>query len=322
MPASSLLPLALLLSTPARADLDLAFVLDTTGSMSGEIEEARTRIRELALALAAARPGERIRFGVVAYRDQGDAYVTLVSPLVEEVELTWRFLNGLSANGGGDHPEDLVEGLRVAMDELAWDPDAERVLFLVGDAPAHLDYADHEGLDSLARRARAGGLVVNAIGCRSLPEEGVEQFRSLAYATEGQYHHIGRVEADQGGLAEAMLQTLHLVPTQDGPRQPLRVYESRQRPAQAQDSGLSAGVLVRLGAWSSSLEKEPEEPGQVCTLSVLLPEGVALAAPPALATGDRLLHVDLDLAPGAGSRSLWELERCLPATTPVQTTLR
>lgn len=317
-----MLALALLLAAPARADLDVAFVLDTTGSMSGELAEARNRVVELAEALQAARPNERIRFGVVAYRDQGDAYVTLVSPLVPDVAATRRFLAGLSANGGGDAPEDVIEGVRVALSELDWDPAADKELFLIGDAPAHTDYADHPTREQLAAQAVQARIVVHAIGCRSLSQQGIAWFRDLAYATEGQYHHIGRVQADQGGLADAMLQTLAPAPGEDGPLEPLAVHATGARPLDPSGLPLEAGVVVRLGAWLSPLERTPEEPGRACTMTVLLPDGAALATPPQVALGRARLHVDLALGPGAGGATTWELQRCLPASLPVQTTLR
>lgn len=316
-----MLPLALLLVLPARADLDVAFVLDTTGSMSGELQEARTRVTELAEALQAARPQERIRFAVVAYRDQGDAYVTQVSPLSPEIEATHRFLRGLSANGGGDSPEDVIEGVRVALQDLDWDPAAEKQLFLVGDAPPHTDYADHLDLPALSALARDQGVVVNAIGCRSLSTDGIAWFRDLAYATEGQYHHIGRVEADQGGLADAMLQTLAPAPGDDGPLRPVEVYETRSGAAPEAEHPLAGGIVVRLGAWWSALEKAPELPGEACALSVLLPEGMTLAAPPEVGLGRARLHVELSLAPGEGQRTVWELEQCVPRSLPVETSL-
>src|SRR5262245_7193904 len=101
---SLLLVLLALHSRPARADPDVVFVIDTTGSMSGELSEAQQRLRDLASALATSRTGERLRFGVVAFRDRGDAYVTKTSALTAEIGMTDAFLASLHAEGGGDDP--------------------------------------------------------------------------------------------------------------------------------------------------------------------------------------------------------------------------
>jgi len=322
---TSIASLLLLLCGVARADLDVAFVLDTTGSMSGEINEARSRVRELAEALRVARPNERVRLGVVAYRDRGDAYRTRVSQLTDQIALTSRFLDGLHANGGGDAPEDVIEALRVALDELDWDPKAERQIFLIADAMAHTDYDDNQSLSWWAEVARQRHVIINAIGCRSLSPDGIAQFRTLAYSTEGQYHHIGRVEADAGGVADAMLQTLAPAPAEDGPLRPLAVFESRAPSAvsQAPEQEPLSGIVVRLGTWLSPLEHQAEQPGSACSLTVLLPEGMDLASPPRLALGSERLHATLSLvatpARDSGGRSVWELESCLPVTTPIET---
>ena len=78
-------------------------------------------------------------------------------------------------------------------------------IFLIGDAPPHLDYADDPEPEELVAEARRSRIVINAIGCRSLYGTGVEFFRALAYATEGSYQHIGRLtSARPGELTEAL----------------------------------------------------------------------------------------------------------------------
>ena len=231
-------------STPARADLDLVFLLDTTGSMSGELNEAKDRVRQLAAALAEGRPGERVRIGVVAYRDQTDAYVTKTSTLSPDVDDSFKFLSGLSAGGGGDAPEDVLAGVKVAIEEMNWsqDPSVERQVFLIGDAPPHLDYQDHPSPEALFQRAVEQKIVFNTIGCRSLSRDGVAFFRELAYATEGRYQHIGRVRAGEAGLAEAMLDTLIDEQDQPDPGSPLGAFLAREAELPADHTLRAQGV--------------------------------------------------------------------------------
>lgn len=309
-------------SAPARADLDLAFVLDTTGSMSGELAEAKNRVRQLSEALAAARPDETVRIGVVAYRDQGDAYVTQVSPLSEDVEISFEFLSRLRAQGGGDAPEDVLAGLEAALEELDWSEGAERQAFLIGDAPAHLDYADHPELDELLARARAQRVVLNAIGCRSLGPGGVEQYRRIAYGTEGQYHHIGRVQTGDGGLAEAMLRTL-TEEQAEGPREAIAVFPSHAGPPPAAAELATRGISVRLGEWTA--ERRRADWGEAtCLLTVTRPEGIG-GADPVVELGEDGLHVELLVRSrahgGSGGLFHYELGRCLPPDTPVHVDL-
>jgi hypothetical protein len=309
----------LLLSAPAHADLDVAFVLDTTGSMSGELGEAKRRVKELSSALKAARPQETVRIGVVAFRDRGDAYVTTVSPLTSDVEETYGFLAELRANGGGDGPEDVLSGLHGAIHKLAWGEGAERQVFLIGDAPPHLDYEGHHDPDALMSQAADKGIVLNTIGCRSLPPRGIDFFRRVAYATEGSYQHIGRVRADEGGLADAVLDALVEAPAPGGPRTPLAAFPERDRGQPPTETLAEQGVLVRLGTWWDATERAPAE-GAACTLTVLVPDGIALSGQPAFETSELALHATVPLSadPSAMAHArTYELARCVDVATPV-----
>jgi hypothetical protein len=71
--AVSLTGLSAAIAKPA---VEVAFVLDTTGSMGGLIEGAKRKIWSIATAIVDANPDADIRMGLVAYRDIGDDYVT------------------------------------------------------------------------------------------------------------------------------------------------------------------------------------------------------------------------------------------------------
>ena len=88
----------------------------------------------------------------------------------------------------------MFAGLEAAL-KLEWDLDltTDRQVFLIADAPPHLDYFNRPSLDSLIADARKKRIMISAIGCRSLSHEGVAIFRKLSRRTEGSYQHIGRV---------------------------------------------------------------------------------------------------------------------------------
>jgi Mg-chelatase subunit ChlD len=319
--ASGCLLVALLAGAPARADLDVVFVLDTTGSMGGEIGEAQQRLRELAAALATSRAGERLRFGVVAFRDRGDDYVTKTSALTAEIGMTDAFLAGLSAGGGGDNPESVLAALAVALRDMRWDPalTTERRIVLVGDAPAHLDYPDEATPEQIIEQARREHVVIDAIGCRSLPPEGVALFRRLAYTTEGSYQHIGRVvrpdgvrDAHQVALGDGgLVAAVGRAASTDGVAsvgEPLTLTPLGHRPA------VSAVLLART-------VEETSANGTVCALEVLLPPGLSLAGDlEARRLADRLL-VRLPIREGDGGEERFALASCLPSTLPVEVEL-
>ena len=121
--------------------IEVVFVLDTTGSMSGLIEAAKQKIWSIANTLAMAKPTPEIKMGLVAYRDRGDAYVTSLTDLTDDFDAVYADLMAFKAEGGGDTPESVNQALR-GRHAVPWsaDPKTYKCIFLVGDAPPHMDY--------------------------------------------------------------------------------------------------------------------------------------------------------------------------------------
>lgn len=120
--------------------LDVVFVIDTTGSMAPSIAEVKKRLRNLVHELVQSGVRPNVAFGTVAYRDhppEDTSYVTRVYPLTEKVETAQRNIDELTARGGGDAPEAVIDGLHDALNVIKWREYAHKVALLVGDAPPH-----------------------------------------------------------------------------------------------------------------------------------------------------------------------------------------
>lgn len=122
----------------AIANLDLVFVMDTTGSMRHELADLQANLVGIVRVLH--RLATSLRVGFVAFKDRSDAYLTKVYPLqrmndAHVAELV-DFVNRLSAKGGGDDPEPVDEALRVAL-AMPWRADGQGRIIVIGDAPAH-----------------------------------------------------------------------------------------------------------------------------------------------------------------------------------------
>lgn len=154
---------AALLSPVSR--VEVAFVLDTTGSMGGLIDGAKRKIWGIADEIRKANPSAEIRIGLVAYRDRGDAYVTEKTDLSTDIHEVYGKLLQFRAQGGGDWPESVNEALAVAVNGLSWTrtPETRRIVFLVGDAPPHMDYAQDVPFTDTLAIARRDGIVVDAV---------------------------------------------------------------------------------------------------------------------------------------------------------------
>lgn len=182
-----------------RPRIEVVFVLDTTGSMGGLLEGAKQKIWAIANRLAGGEPRPELRVGLVAYRDRGDAYVTKRFDFTGDMDAVYAELLGYQAEGGGDFPEHVGQGLHDALTRMQWTrgDGVLRLVFLVGDAPPHDDEQgqDGTGTGELAARARAQGIVVNTIQCGSSPET-ARAWQRIAAATGGEFASI----AQDGGV--------------------------------------------------------------------------------------------------------------------------
>jgi len=128
--------------TAYKPRIDVVFVLDTTGSMSGLIQTAKDKIWSIATTMASAQPTPEIRIGLVAYRDRGDQFITRRVDLSADLDSVYAALMDFHADGGGDTPESVNKALHDAVHQMSWSQDSQayQVIFLVGDAPPHTDY--------------------------------------------------------------------------------------------------------------------------------------------------------------------------------------
>lgn len=163
--AALALPLSFATAAQARPSVEVAFVLDTTGSMSGLIEGAKRKIWSIATTILDDNPDADIRMGLVAYRDIGDDYVVRSVDLTTDIQDLYGQLLQLQARGGGDWPESVNEALDTAINKLHWRQggDTRRIVFLVGDAPPHMDYAQDTKYPETLAVARQKDIIVNAV---------------------------------------------------------------------------------------------------------------------------------------------------------------
>ncbi|MCA1578418.1 MAG: VWA domain-containing protein [Acidobacteria bacterium] len=184
-------------NTTAPARLEMVFVLDTTGSMTGLINGAKQKIWGIVNEVMREQHSS-VRIGLVAYRDRGDQYLTQVLPLTEDLDQVYTTLMDYQADGGGDGPEDVRTALAEGVHKLNWSTpaaDLSQVLFLVGDAPPHDDYNDAVDTLSTATSAVQKGIIVNTIQC-GFSGDTTQAWRAIAKAGKGEYFSI----ASDGGV--------------------------------------------------------------------------------------------------------------------------
>ncbi|MCP5206530.1 MAG: VWA domain-containing protein [Hahellaceae bacterium] len=174
-------------------NIEVVFVLDTTGSMSGMIEAAKEKIWSIASTMATADPAPNIKIGLVAYRDRGDAYVTLTTDLTDDLDSVYAKLMQLQAQGGGDTPESVNQALHEAVQDISWSSqqNSYQVIFLVGDAPPHMDYQNDVRYQDSIAQAKSKGILVNTIQCGN-DASTKQNWQSMASLGGGDYFTVAQ----------------------------------------------------------------------------------------------------------------------------------
>lgn len=171
--------------------IEVAFVLDTTGSMADLIDGAKRKIWSIANSIVDINPNADIRMALVGYRDLDDEYVVRSHPMSGDIQGLYGNLIKFVADGGGDTPESVNQALDVAVNGLDWSTrdDVRRIIFLVGDAPPHMDYRNEPHYPEIIRQARRAGIIVNTIQAGGDPET-AEYWQDMARLGEGKYFAI------------------------------------------------------------------------------------------------------------------------------------
>jgi von Willebrand factor type A domain len=114
-----------------RSGLDVVIVIDGTGSMKLVIDDVKTKMRELMLAVHRLVPTARI--GIIVFGGRGEPIQ--VQPLTQSTGTLMMFLERIRAQNGGEWQENTLGAIRTAVDNMAWRSYAKRVIVLVGDTP-------------------------------------------------------------------------------------------------------------------------------------------------------------------------------------------
>jgi hypothetical protein len=125
--------------------IDLVFIQDLSGSMSGAITGVRNSVISFADQLAAR--GLDIRIGSVGYSGPTlipstpagsiSEYLGPVQDLTSPAEFQGHVTREWFASGGGDAPENGLEAIEYAHQNLSWRPGATRVMILITDISLH-----------------------------------------------------------------------------------------------------------------------------------------------------------------------------------------
>jgi Mg-chelatase subunit ChlD len=181
----------------AKPVVDVVFVLDSTGSMGELIAGAKEKIWSIANGIVGQKPTPTVRIGLLSYRDRGDAYVTKMFDLTEDIDTVFRNLRSFEAGGGGDGPESVNQALDEAVNKMAWtaSKQATKIIFLVGDFPPHMNYKDDTKYPVTCQTAAKSNIIINTVQCGSEATT-TPVWQEIAKLAEGSYMAL----AQTGGM--------------------------------------------------------------------------------------------------------------------------
>ena len=187
--------------------LDIAFVVDATGSMGDEINYLKTELKDVIERVQQENQSLQVRTASVFYRDHGDQYLTHESDFTPTISSTLDFIQNQYAAGGGDFPEAVDEALDATLNRLSWSSEARgRILFLVLDAPPHQADSVVKRMHQLVYKAAAMGVRIIPITGSGINKDVEFLMRSMALATNSTYVFL----TDHSGVGNK-----HLAPSTD-----------------------------------------------------------------------------------------------------------
>ena len=164
-----------------RNGLDIVITFDSTGSMSGEINEVKRQIGRIGETLTKLVP--RVRIGICTYRDKDDEYLVKGLPLTNDILQVQSYLDDIYASGGGDQPEAVHAGLAWPMENNNFHARARKVILLFGDAPPHRA-AKTRCLELASDFNAQQDGIVSTVTCRS--NERIPEFVEIAQMGGGE----------------------------------------------------------------------------------------------------------------------------------------
>ncbi|ASS50549.1 MAG: hypothetical protein A3D31_13375 [Candidatus Fluviicola riflensis] len=190
-------------------NVDIAFVVDATGSMGDELSYLQSELNDIIFQSKQISSKLNFRFANVFYRDAGpnEIYTTRSMDFDRILSASVDYISEQSAGGGGDYEEAVEIALDSAINGLSWSKNARtRVLFLILDAPPHKNPQVQEKLQRLILQAAEKGIRIVPIGASGIDKGTEYLMRSMALGTNGTYTFL----TDHSGIGDS-----HIAPTTD-----------------------------------------------------------------------------------------------------------
>ncbi len=178
--------------------VQIAILLDTSGSMEGLISQAKTQLWKIVNQFITAKQGGKAPIVQVALYEYGNSglsqdtqWIRQIQPLTRDLDKISEDLFKLRTNGGEEYCGAVI---KAAMQQLSWDPSPKtyKAIFIAGNEPFTQGSVD---VTQACRDAIARGVIVNTIHCGD-EESGINGgWKKGAMLTDGSYLVINQNQA-------------------------------------------------------------------------------------------------------------------------------
>ena len=180
-------------TTKTAKKIKLALLLDTSGSMDGLIDQAKSQlwtiVNELAVAKCdGAKP--EVKIALYEYGNDGlpasEGYIRLVTPLTNDLDKLSQDLFALKTNGGSEFCGQVIQ---TASRQLDWSADGGdlQIIFIAGNEPFTQGSVNYQ---IACAEAQKKNIIVNTIFCGDFQEGINTSWKSGADLTSGSYASI------------------------------------------------------------------------------------------------------------------------------------
>lgn len=178
--------------------VQIAVLLDTSGSMSGLIEQAKTQLWKLVNEFITAKQDGKTPVVQVALYEYGkdalnskEHWIRQIQPLTRDLDKVSEELFALTTNGGEEYCGAVIQR---ATKDLAWDPNPKvyKAIFIAGNEPFTQGPIDSK---QSCKNAIAKGIIVNTIHCGGEAQGIAEHWNQGALLADGKYLVIDQNQA-------------------------------------------------------------------------------------------------------------------------------
>lgn len=188
----SAIPIQSQISDSSENKIQVALLLDTSNSMDGLIDQAKSRLWNIVNTLTTLKyngKAPQVEIALYEYGNDGlqdENYIRQVTPLTQDLDLVSEKLYALRTNGGSEYCGAVI---RDASANLKWDGNEKsmKLIYIAGNEP--FDQGKIGYKDAISK-ARVKNIYTNTIFCGSR-EEGIQShWQNGATLGDGKYFNI------------------------------------------------------------------------------------------------------------------------------------